>query len=620
VFAWLAWRQYLQNAIAFGAVTALADFLGRFPPFQGAPAADLERVAEAARTERFDAGDVVLVEDGAPATALHVVRSGAAELVHDDDVVALLEPGELFGHPSLLSGRAPAFTVRTREPSEIVRIPAAVALPYLSAEFVAATLRQRMVRAGEVVHARGDVRTAHLGDLVHRPAAVCRPDSTVREAAEIMAEKDVSCILVDTGTGYGVLTDSDLRRKLVAEGRSYDTPVSALMVPDALTVPPDRLAVDAMIDMLDLGIHHLPVVDAQGVPVGIITATDLMYLEGRTPFAVRRAISKASSVEEVVEAANHLPQTIIALVRAGVAATDIGRVLALASDTATSRLLQLVMAAEGEPPAAWSWMALGSVARKEQSLASDQDNALAYAAAAAPGADAFFARVAEQVNSALERCGFGPDNSDVLARNRQWRMSDEEWQRVFSDCLEHPDRSHLVRAAVAFDFRHVTGGLDIVRPLASIQRKAPNHPDFIRRLARTATDFTPPLGRRGKLATARDGTIDLKKQGIVPIVNLARFHALSAGVTISPTLDRLAAAETAGQLDRETASALREAFELVMRLRIEHQAEQANRGVPPDDRLDPSSLPPLTRSQMVDAFRLVAAAQKQLARYVPLGM
>ncbi|HVG89046.1 MAG TPA: cyclic nucleotide-binding domain-containing protein, partial [Gaiellales bacterium] len=144
---------------------ALAEFLGRFAPFQGAEAADLERLAQASTTETFAAGDTILLEDGAPATALRVIRSGAVELVHDDEVVAVLQPGELFGHPSLLSGRAPAFTVRTREQSEIIAIPSAAALRYLTPEFVAATLRQRMVRAGEVVHARGDVRTAHLGDL-----------------------------------------------------------------------------------------------------------------------------------------------------------------------------------------------------------------------------------------------------------------------------------------------------------------------------------------------------------------------------------------------------------------------------------------------------------------------
>src|SRR6185369_2931805 len=98
--------------------------------------------------------------------------------------------------------------------------------------------------------------------------------------------------------------------------------------------------------------------------------------------------------------------------------------------------------------------------------------------------DAYFAELTSEVNVALARCGFGADNAEVLARNRQWRLTSSEWVRVFHDCLEHPDRSHLVRAAVAFDFRQVVGGLEIVRPLVEIARQAPKHPAFIRRLAR----------------------------------------------------------------------------------------------------------------------------------------
>ena len=139
----------------------------------------------------------------------------------------------------------------------------------LPSEFVASTLRERMVRAGHVAHAQADVRTAHLGDLVHRPAAICLPDTTVREAAAEMAARTSRASWSRPTAGYGVLTDSDLRRRLVAEGLPYETPVSELMVPRALTVPADRLAVDAMIDMLDAGIHHLPVVDSRGVPIGI---------------------------------------------------------------------------------------------------------------------------------------------------------------------------------------------------------------------------------------------------------------------------------------------------------------------------------------------------------------
>jgi CBS domain-containing protein len=602
-----------------------AAFLGGFAPFAGLEPEQLDAVAGVAELVAYPAGAVILTEDGAPSAGLYVVRSGAVELRHEEELIDVLEPGECFGHPSLLSGLAPAFDVLARDATEAFVIPGPAATAVLASpagvQFVASSLRERLVRTGHVAHAQADQRTAHLGSLVHRPVAVCPPDTTARDAARMMAGADVSCVLVQLEDGFGIVTDSDLRRRLVARGLSLETPVRELMAAPAMTFAPDRLAVDAMIDMLDAGIHHLPIVDARGTPLGVVTATDLMYLESRTPFALRRSIAHAADVDALVAAASHLPQMMVSLLRAGVAALDVSRVIALQSDTATTRLIELAHTARGPAPVAWSWMALGSTARREATLASDQDNALAYADAADPAAaDAHFAEVAADVNAALARCGFGADNAEVLARNRVWRMAQSDWMRVFTDCLDHPDRSHLVRAAVAFDFRHVTGGLDIVRPLVEIERGAPRHPDFIRRLARTATDFTPPLGFRGKLTTGDDGRVDLKRGGVVPIANLARFHALQAGVTISGTLQRLEAAAEAGTVGRETASALTEAFELLTRLRLEHQVRQVETGAKADNRVDPGELPPLTRAQLKSAFHAVADAQKALSRFVPLGL
>jgi CBS domain-containing protein len=598
-----------------------AAFLRRFAPFDGLPEGELER-AEAAMLERtYAEGELVLAEDGTPARYLFVVRTGSVELEHEDEVIDVLAPGEAFGHPSLLSGMAPAFDVRAREATVCILLEAAVARRLLGSpsgvEFVASSLRERLVRTGHVAHAQAEQRTAHLGALVHRPAVECTPETSAGEAARLMAEADVSCLLVRLADGFGILTDSDLRLKLVARGLPYETPVRELMTAPAVVFAPDRLAVDAMIDMLDAGIHHLPVVQPSGGLVGIVTATDLMYLESRTPFALRRSIAHAGSVEEVVAAASHLPQVVVSLIRAGVVATDVGRVMALQSDTATLRLIDLALAKRGEAPSAWAWLALGSTARREASLASDQDNALAYAQ---DGDDDWFAALAEDVNEGLARCGFGADNAEVLARNRQWRMSAGDWRRVFRDCLDHPDRSHLTRAAVAFDFRHVCGGLQIVRPLVEIEREAPAHPDFVRRLARTATDFEPPLGFRGKLQLDDDGRIDIKRGGVVPIANLARFHAIRSGVTVSSTTARLRAAAEAGALEAERAAELEEAFELVTRLRLEHQAAEVDAGRPPSNRIAPADLAPLTRGQLRSALRAVADAQHGLARFVPLGM
>ena len=598
-----------------------AAFLRRFPPFDELPDGELEQAEAAMLEQAYAEGEVILVEDGTPARYLFVVRTGAVELVHENEVIDVLAPGEAFGHPSLLSGMAPAFDVRAREPTTCILLDAGTARRLLGSpagvEFVASSLRERLVRTGYVAHAQPEQRTAHLGALVHRPVVECTPDTPAGAAARLMAEADVGCLLVRLDEGFGIVTDSDLRLKLVAPGRPYDTPVRELMTAPAVVFGPERLAVDAMIDMLDADIHHLPVVRADGTPVGVVTATDLMYLESRTPFAIRRSISHAGTVDEVVAAASHLPHVVVSLIRAGVAATDVGRVMALQSDTATMRLIDLAMAARGGSPSGWAWLALGSTARREASLNSDQDNALAYAE---DGHDDWFAAVATEVNEGLARCGFGADNADVLARNRQWRMSEADWKRVFRDCLDQPDRSHLTRAAVAFDFRHVCGGLQIVRPLVEIERQAPDHPDFVRRLARTATDFEPPLGFRGKLQVDDDGCIDIKRGGAVPIANLARFHAIRSGITLSNTIGRLRAAAEVGALEADRAAGLEEAFELVARLRLEHQAAEVEAGRPPTNRLAPADLPPLTRAQLKNALHAVADAQRALARFVPLGM
>ncbi len=598
-----------------------ADALKRFQPLAELSDEEFAVIETASAMRSFESGEPILTEDGHPSQHLYVVASGSVELRHEGELIDVLEPGEAFGHPSLLSGLAPAFDVNAREPTACLLIPAGPARRLLQSpagvRFVATSLRERLVRAGYVAHAQGDVRTAHLGSLVHRPALVCAPATTVREAASMMTTADVSCILVRLQVGFGVLTDSDLRRRLVAGGLGYDTPVSELMVAPAVTFEPERLAVDAMIDMLDRGIHHLPVVGADGTPIGVITATDLMYLESRTPFALRRSIAHASTVAEVVAATSHLPQTIVALIRAGVAAVDIGRMIALAGDTATIRLIDLAFERHGPAPEPWAWMALGSTARREASLASDQDNAMAYADGAD---DAYWEQIAGDVNNGLMACGFGADNADVLARNQLWRMTRSDWIRVFHACLEQPDRSHLVRAAVAFDFRHVWGGLDLVPPLVEIERTANQHPHFIRRLARTATDWKPPLGFRGRIQVEEDGTFDIKRGAIVPICNLARFHALSAGVTVSSTLARLDGAVAAGALDADSAAGLREAFELVTRLRLEHQVAQVELGRQPDNRLAPAELPPLTRAQLKAALRSIDQAQGALSRYAPLGM
>jgi CBS domain-containing protein len=531
----------------------------------------------------------------------------------------------VFGHPSLLTGLAPSFTVRAQEDSLIVRIPGEPALALLTrpegAGFVARTLRERLTRTGHTVHGLPALGTIPVADLISGPPLFCDGSTAISKAAALMTEHDSSALLVRDGELL-IVTDADMRARVVAGRLSPENPVIRIARP-AVVAEPTRLAVDVVIDMLDRGADHVAIVDGRTV-LGVVSSIDLMGIESRSPFSLRHRLLRARDEDELVAAAGGLGALLAALLDAGLDAPQIGRVLTLQFDTITERLLDFALTAEGTPPVAWAWLAFGSAARRELTLGSDQEHGLAYADPADPEIDAQLERIAASVTAGLERCGFEHDANSVLAAQSLWRMPAGAWEQTFADCLAKPDRSHLIRATVAFDFRHVAGGLEITPPLVELIRSAGQHPDFVRLLARTATHYKPPLGFRGTLATGRDdgspeGKIDVKRGGMLPIVNLARFHAIVNQVTISATLDRLVAAEQLGALPREDATALREALAIAWKVRLEHHAAQIGAGTPTDDFVDPADLPPLLRNDLREAFRAIARAQKQLSVYTPLG-
>jgi CBS domain-containing protein len=597
-----------------------ADFLGRFAPFEGLEPDEREAVAAAAEERGYEGGETILLEDGRPSDYLFVVRDGSVELVHQGEVVDVLGPGESFGHPSLLSGLAPAFTVQARDPTVCILIPREAAVAVFTdpagAGYLAASLRQRMVQTGHVVHALPELGTIRVAELISSPPVFCEGAVTIRRAAQLMTDNDTSAILVRDGSNLSILTDAVLRERVVAGEMSAGSPVSLIVRP-AVQVGPERIAVDAVVEMLDAGTDHIVVVDETKTVLGVLSATDLAGLETRSPFALRHAILRARDEDELVAAAQRLRPLFLALLDAGIRPLDVGRVLTLQIDSLSERLIELSIATRGAAPCAWAWLALGSTARREFTLGSDQENALAYDGQGTD-VDAYFAALGEDVTRGLMRCGFELDPNDVVASNGLWRMPARRWSEVFRECLETPDRSHLIRANVAFDFRQIAGSLEVTPALVAVLREAKNHPDLLRQLARSATDFKPPLGFRGSLANGKG--LDLKKGGTIPIANLARFFALSNGITISGTTARLEAVQAAGALDAETAAALREAFEIVMRIRLDNHAAQIEAGAEPTNVVAPASLPPLTRAQLREAFRAIAHAQKLLAVYVPLGI
>ena len=267
-------------------------------------------------------------------------------------------------------------------------------------------------------------------------------------------------------------------------------------------------------------------------PCGILGASDLLGLDARSPIALRHTILGAADEQVLMRATSHQPHLFLALVRAGVPPRDLGRVLSLQHDAVVTRLVDFSISAHGPAPVPWAWLDLGSAARREFTLASDQDNALAYAAPAVGDeqrVDDYFARLGADVNDGLARCGIGVDDNGVLARNRLWRMSRGDWLGTFDECLQIPDESHLIRATVAFDFRTAGGSLSITAALSERMRGARQHPEFMRLVARTAAGHPVALGFRGQLAVQHEGDGPKRR-----ISSAARSSRSSTSCAITP--------------------------------------------------------------------------------------
>jgi CBS domain-containing protein len=600
----------------------LDTFLAGYPPFDALAPEQLSALTAAAPVHDYEPGAVLLVEDGRPATGMWVVLSGSMDVVHSGEVIQVLEPGESFGHPSLLTGMAPAFTVRAREPSRCVLFAPDAARRVLATEagvaYVAGSLRKRLTRAGHTVHGLHDVGTTPVSAIMH-PPVYAEPAETQRSAARRLGEDGLQALLVAMpDESIGILTDADVRAAVADGSLSADAPAHALARAPAPTVPVRQLAIEATLDMVAAGVEHMVVVD-RGRVCGVLSAADLLGLDANSPIGLRHTILAATDADVLVQAVARLPRLFLTLSRAGVPSRELGRVLSLAQDAVVTRLIDFSISSHGPAPLPWAWLDMGSAARREFTLASDQDNALAYARPA-PGAeltpeaaDAYFERLGRDVNEGLERCGIGLDNNGVMARDRRWRMSKPEWLRTFDECLTQPDESHLVRATVAFDFRPAAGGLAVVAELTARIRAAREYPQFMRLLARSAAGFPVALGFRGQLSTDGDGHLDLKKGAIIPIVNLVRYHAIAAGVTISPTLDRIEAVAMTGTLDADEAQGLSEAFEVIAQMRFEHHAQLIAQSRPADNLIDPGALTPIARTELREALHVVKRAQRRLA-------
>ncbi|MCU0828855.1 MAG: DUF294 nucleotidyltransferase-like domain-containing protein [Tabrizicola sp.] len=591
--------------------TALLAFLETVHPYDSLPRDEMARVAASFSRRHYDDGAVIYAA-GEPLTGIYLILEGSVEVLEPSGgLVSLLGLRNSFGERGLMRDGIAVTTARASEGAEILMLPEAE-FRRLIATYPAF---ERFFHRGRGQDNRAaDISTRKVGELIARAPIAVSPETTIRAAAETMREAHISCLAVTEGERLiGIVTARDFVNKVLAQGLDPSAPVLTVMAADPMVLTPDSLGSDVLNRMLEHRIGHLPVVD-DGKLVGMITQTDLVRFQAVSSALLVRDAATAKTVAELAENTARIPQLLVQLVGGGSAHEVVTRLITDIADTVTRRLLAMAEAELGAAPVPYLWLACGSQGRQEQTGVSDQDNCLMIDDAATEADMAYFAAMAKIVSDGLNACGYVYCPGDMMATNPQWCERMEVWRGYFRKWVTTPDPMAQMLASVMFDLRPIGGTASLYSELqAEMLDMAAKNSIFVAHMISNSLKHNPPLGLLRGFATIRSGEyknhIDLKMNGVVPVVDLGRVYALIGELPVVNTRARLEAAVEAGVISQSGGRDLIEAYDLIAQARLEHQTRRVKGGEKPDNFIAPSELSDFERSHLRDAFVVVRTMQ-----------
>lgn len=595
----------------------LAAFLADHTPFQGSTQDELDALADGASLTRFPAGVVVADYTSRVPAEVWMVREGAVALrtTGDGALIDIVTPGGIFGYMPLLAGAGMDFEARTTAPSTLVRLPEALVRAQFAKPsglaFLASSGWQHAAERSTLMPAPD---STPVSELVRGEVLVVEPGDAVRDVVVKMTERHVSYALVRLPDGaLGIFTDRDLRARVVAAGVPVDVAIDRVMSAPARTVTTDLTADSVLMEMLECGLRHMPVLTPRGEVVGVLEDADLLAATARQSFTLRRAIAHAGTTAELQAAGRRVTGTAVDLFRSGTKAAATSAILSVVVDSLVRRALELVVAQpQNRNLDGFAWLTLGSVARREAMPSSDVDSALSWRDELGGQAPRLRALAAE-VHGLLDGSGLPSDRNGAVASKAMFSRSQSDWLHTAQGWLSDPLRDRgLILSSLLIDGRVVWGDPGLHTVPAAYQRIREQHPNALRLQLLDALSGKMRTRSLRDVLSRRGGTFDLKNHAVTPVVNLARWAGLTAGVTSAGTPTRLQAGAEAGALSERDARTLCDVFAMLQRLRMTHQVEQVAAGHTPGDIITMSELSPLNRSLLGDGLREISAVRRRV--------
>jgi CBS domain-containing protein len=575
----------------------IQEFVKRVAPFETLSPDELGEVVSKMDISYYPRGEVVVQSGGSVSPALFIIQSGSVKLsVPDEDgqeiLVDIRGEGDTFGALSLLQGKQALLNVTVKEDLVAFILPSDYFLSLLDEHSsfkrhfnFSLARRFRAVRAlvdehldkitgKESLQEIAAQMRCHVSELMSRTLVTCTPECPVQKAAQKMAQFNVGSIIVKNGAEepIGLVTDHDLRSKVLAKGLDVSTKVQDIMSSPIISISPGAFVFEAVLEMALRGVHHLVVWD-EGRMQGLISDHDVNLITGASPVGLLHEIEKVGSIDKLAKLSVGTHQLLEMLLRMGSSADYMMALMNGFYDNLTTRVLALCeadMSAEGwgQAPCEYSWLFVGEQGRMEQAPPPVMANAMAYPdLEPKPDEQArrWFMELAVRTEAGLERCGLTRTAQGVMASKPQWCKNLMSWKATLRELVAAASTRDLAGMAGLLDFRPASPGSQLTGSLrAFLHERIRQDPRFIRQLARLSIAALPPLGFLRQFVVERDGgysdRLNLAKRVMSPLTGAVRVMALDAGVMETSTIKRITRLEHSGKLDQQQAGELQETF------------------------------------------------------------
>ena len=622
------------------------EFLRSVPPFDTLGTGELQQLISRLEMAYIPEGEQIKRMGDKGFQHLYIIQKGSARISLVDDegenlLVDIRGEGDYFGATSLLQDKPAMFDISANEDLICLMLPAAdvrlladtypVFKHYFSFSLArtikavrqTADFQQPQPIGQSAISLEVYLTGKCVADIMNKDILTCAPHRTVQDAAKMMASRRVSSIVVtDNGQSpLGIMTDNDLRTKVLAAGLSPEVAVAGIMTQPVHTVSHDADAFEALLVMSHNGVSLLVVVEKDRM-VGIISEHDLQMEAGSSPLQVIDEIRRTTSLDTLIGMRYKIDSVLEMMLRQGGPVKQLAALVTELNDRLTIRILQLVeeeMEREGlgKPPVPYGWLAFGSEGRREQTLHTDQDNALFFA----PKPDCnesecrdWFLEFAKRVVDYLVRSGIPECPGGIMASNPEWCQPEDLWLDKFLGWIKNPSPEPLLMVSIFFDFRPIYTGTNFPylledQLLEAIRKRGL----FVRFMAKNALVNRPPLSLLKRFVVEKSGEhknkFDLKQRGLTPVVDAARVLSLSLGIKTQNTFDRLAEINRIGILDDGFYADLREAYQFLIYLQLSRHLDALVQGEKPDNFINPASLSGLQRKMLKESFAVVRGLQ-----------